>query len=33
MAFEVIDLGKDVPISMVVETLKEEKIPVGWLGV
>ncbi|MBU5585421.1 cobalamin-dependent protein, partial [Enterococcus sp. S181_ASV_20] len=24
--FEVIDLGKDVPISMVVETLKKEKI-------
>lgn len=30
--FEVIDLGKDVPISMVVETLKEEKIQLAGLS-
>ena len=30
--FEVIDLGKDVPISMVVETLKKEKIQLAGLS-
>ena len=30
--FEVIDLGKDVPISMVVEILKEEKIQLAGLS-